>query len=197
MAGGDGKLAQGFVYPDARGVGRDGAPGSTLLPAALPGMPPYDPADLYFADRPGLISPVIANALPRVYVPNSLSDTVDVIDPATAQVVDHFAVGVLPQHVVPSWDLKSLWVLNDLGDSLTRIDPATGNKRETVRVKDPYNMYYTPDGKFAIVVAERVHQLDFREPGTMKLVDSLKVPCSYEYEILLWSGFVNENGWLQ
>jgi YVTN family beta-propeller protein len=50
-------------------------------------------------------------------------------------------------------------------------------KRETVKVKDPYNMYYTPDGKAAIVVAERVHQLDFRDPDTMKLEYSLKVPC--------------------
>ena len=54
-------------------------------------------------------------------------------------------------------------MLNDLGDSLTRIDPATGKKGETIQVKDPYNMYYTPDGKYAIVVAERMHALDFRD----------------------------------
>ena len=65
-----------------------------------------------------------------------------------------FAVGNQPQHVTPSYDLKTLWVLNDLGDSETSIDPATGKKGETVHVADPYNMYYTPDGKFAIVVAE-------------------------------------------
>jgi len=68
-------------------------------------------------------------------------------------------------------------VLNDLGDSLTKIDPATGQKGVTVPVKDPYNMYYTPDGKYAIVVAERVHRLDFRNPVTMELVSSLPVPC--------------------
>ena len=112
-----------------------------------------------------------------VYVPNSGSNTVDVIDPRTFRVVNHFKVGRQPQHVTPSYDLKTLWVLSDLGDSLTRIDPATGEKRETVPVKDPYNMYYTPDGKYAIVVAERVHRLDFRNPTTMALVDSVPVPC--------------------
>ena len=40
------------------------------------------------------------DALPRIYVPNSQSNTVDVIDPHTYKIVEHFAVGALPQHVV-------------------------------------------------------------------------------------------------
>jgi len=143
----------------------------------LPGMPAVqDPADLYSADR--TLTPEQKKYLSRVYVPNSGSDTVDVIDPATYKVVDHFAVGHQPQHVVPSWDGKTLWVLNDLGDSLTKIDPLTGKKGETVPVIDPYNMYYTPDGKYAIVIAEAKKRLDFRDPSTMKLLQSVPVPCS-------------------
>src|SRR4030095_5993496 len=38
-------------------------------------------------------------------------------------------------------------------------------------------MYFTPDGKYAIVVAEARQQLMFRDPQTMKLVNSLKVDC--------------------
>ena len=93
----------------------------------LPGMPPVlNPADLYSADR--VLTVEQRSILPRIYVPNSGSDTVDVIDPATYKVVDHFAVGHQPQHVVPSWDGKTLWVLNDLGDSLTKIDPLDGEE---------------------------------------------------------------------
>ena len=66
-------------------------------------------------------------ALPRVYVPNRRANTVSVIDPATLQVVDTFKVGRNPQHVVPSWDLKTLWVANNAegrtDGSLTPIDP--------------------------------------------------------------------------
>lgn len=143
----------------------------------LPGMPPVtNPQDIYAADHAGMLSPAVKNFPERVYVPNSKSNTVDIIDPKTMKVVQHFAVGRLPQHVTPSYDLKTLWVLNDQGNSLTKIDPATGKKGETVPVDDPYNMYYTPDGKYAIVVAERLRRLDFREPQTMKLVDSLSVP---------------------
>ena len=113
----------------------------------------------------------------RIYVPNSGSNTVNVIDPATYKIIGHFRVGRQPQHVTPSYDLKTLWVLNDLGDSVTKIDPATGKKGKTIRVEDPYNMYYTPDGKYAIVVAERKDRLDFVNPQTMKLEHALSVPC--------------------
>jgi DNA-binding beta-propeller fold protein YncE len=102
---------------------------------------------------------------------------VTVIDPATYQVIDRFPVGRLPQHVTPSYDLKTLWVLNDKGNSLTRIDPVTGKPQGSIRVQDPYNMYYTPDGKYAIVVAEQQRRLDFLTASDMKLYHSLQVPC--------------------
>jgi DNA-binding beta-propeller fold protein YncE len=46
-----------------------------------------------------------------------------------------------------------------------------------VPVEDPYNLYFTPTGRFAIVVAERLQRLDFRNPATMQLVHSLSVPA--------------------
>jgi DNA-binding beta-propeller fold protein YncE len=73
--------------------------------------------------------------------------------------------------------MKTLWVLNDKGNSLTRIDPATGKPKETIPVNDPYNMYYTPDGKYAIVVAEQQRRLNFLDAADMKLRHSLQVPC--------------------
>src|ERR1700758_363765 len=134
-----------------------------------PSMPPVpDPNDIYAATRVGKLSPAVKGFPDLIYVPNSGSNTVDVIDPHTFRVIDHFKVGRQPQHVTPAYDLKTLWVLNDLGDSLTKIDPATGSKLKTVKVKDPYNMYYTPDGRYAIVVAERTRRLDFRDAQTMK-----------------------------
>ena len=157
-------------------------PGATVLVSspddALPGMPPVlDPHDVYSETRVGKLSSIVQGFPSRVYVPNSGSNTVDVIDPQTYKIIDHFPVGRLPQHVTPSYDLRTLWVLNDLGNTLTRIDPATGRKGDTVPVEDPYNMYYTPDGKYAIVVAERLRRLDFRDSETMQLVRSLSVPC--------------------
>ncbi|MDX6714844.1 MAG: hypothetical protein QOH30_1402, partial [Baekduia sp.] len=162
---------------------RDPAPAHTARrarpsrAAPRPGrIPPLlDPHDVYAAGRPNRLSPVARRALPRVYVPNSESNTVDVIDQRTGRIVDHFATGTLPQHVTPSWDLRTLWVTNDQGNSLTPIDPRTGRHGRPVPVDDPYNLYFTADGRRAIVVAERLRRLDFREPHTMRLRHSLRV----------------------
>ncbi|MFF8729576.1 beta-propeller fold lactonase family protein [Streptomyces sp. NPDC015171] len=144
----------------------------------LPGMPPVeDPADLYAADRPNRLSPVVADFPSRVYVPNTNSNTVTVIDPATYRVVETIPVGRQPQHVVPSWDLKTLWVNNDLGNTLTPIDPRTGRAGPPVDVHDPYNLYFTPDGKYAVVMASMDRRLVFRDAHTMKVVKSVPVTC--------------------
>jgi YVTN family beta-propeller protein len=134
--------------------------------------------DVYAFDRANRLRGAARFAKPLVYVPNSESDTVDVIDPHTYRVIDHFSVGGLPQHVVPAWDLRTVYVTNDTGNSLTPIDPLTGKPGPTIRVDDPYNMYFTPDGRYAIVVAERLDRLDFRYPHTFRLHRSLSVPCA-------------------
>jgi len=147
----------------------------------VPGMPPVpDPSNLYSETRADKLSPALAGALPRIYVPNRQGNDVTVIDPATMKVVDRFPVGVNPQHVVPSWDLKTLWVTNNAegrpDGSLTPIDPATGKPGKTIMVDDPYNMYFSPDGRSAIVVAEALKRLDFRDPQTMAMQFSIAVP---------------------
>ena len=152
--------------------------GATSDTTPLPGMPQnLDPNNVYAADAPRALSPAVAGDVPLIYVPNGLSNTVTEIDPTTYKVVRTFPVGALPQHVVPSWDMKTLWVTNDRGNSLTPIDPKTGLPEPAVPVDDPYNMYFTPDGRYAIVVAEALQRLDFRDPHTMALEHSLHVPC--------------------
>ncbi|MFF2727077.1 beta-propeller fold lactonase family protein [Streptomyces sp. NPDC058008] len=154
-------------------------PDRTAPPPGLPGMPPVlDPENIYAADRAGELAPAVKDFPSRVYVPNTNSDTVSVIDPATYKVVGTIPVGKQPQHVVPSWDLKTLWVNNDVGDSLTAIDPATGKAGRTLAVSDPYNLYFTPDGRYAVVMASMDRELVFRDPHTMKTEKKLPVDCA-------------------
>jgi len=147
----------------------------------VPGMPPVvNPSNLYSEIGAGHFSPAVAGALERVYVPNLQDNTVSVIDPTTLKVVDTFKVGINPQHVVPGWDLRTLWVANNAegrrDGSLTPIDPRTGKPGKSIPVEDPYNLYWSPDGKSAIVVAEALRRLDFRDPVTMKLQYSIATP---------------------
>jgi DNA-binding beta-propeller fold protein YncE len=147
----------------------------------VPGMPPVvDAENLYSEQAAGKVQPAIAADLPRIYVPNLRGHDVHVIDPATMKVVDRFKVGYSPQHIVPSWDMKTLWVTNNAerrtDGSLTPIDPKTGKAGTAIDVDNPYNLYFSPDGKSAIVVAEARKRLDFRDPTTMALQAELPVP---------------------
>lgn len=126
----------------------------------------------------GMLSPAARGDRPLVYVPNSESGTVDVIDQRTYRIVRRLDVGALPEHVTPSYDLETLYVLNAVGNSLTALDARTGRVRRTIPVDDPYNLYFSPGGRRAIVVAERNRRLDFRDPRSFRLERSLAVPCA-------------------
>lgn len=179
-------LALALLFAACSGEGSGSAqPPSTTQATntvkTVPGMPLVaDPRNLYSEAGAGKLSPTVAHALPRVYVPNVKSNTVTVIDLTTMKVVDQFPVGLNPQHVVPSYDLRTLWVTNNAegrtDGSLTPIDPTTGKPGRPIPVDDPYNMYFTPDGQSAIIVAEALKRLDSRDPHTMALQRSLAVP---------------------
>ena len=133
--------------------------------------------NIYAATGANALAPAAAKARPLVYVPNSRSASVTVIDPTTYTVLRTFKTGAVPQHVVPAYDLTRLWVLNNQASTLTPINPVTGADSAPIHVDDPYNLYYTPDGTAAIVVAERRERLDFRDPKTMKLIESVRTDC--------------------
>jgi YVTN family beta-propeller protein len=153
---------------------------ATTAATSPPSIPNAEVRNVYAGSAPDKISAAVAGDLERIYVPNLRSNDVYVVDPNTLKVVDRFKVGVDPQHIVPSWDLRTLWTTNNAqgraDGSLTPIDPRTGKPGKAVLVDDPYNMYFTPDGKSAIVVAEARKRLDFRDPKTMAAQYSINTP---------------------
>jgi YVTN family beta-propeller protein len=158
------------------------APTSSTAAAApadgLPGMPPVtDPHNVYASAGAGMLSDAVKAAKPLVYVPHTKSGDVWVIDPSTFAVVARYPLGRGElQHVVPSWDLHTLYASDDKGDLLTPFDPATGTPGKPIPVKDPYNLYFTPDGRSAISVAERLRELVFYDPHTWAVQDTLPTP---------------------
>jgi YVTN family beta-propeller protein len=113
----------------------------------------------------------------RVYVPNSTANTVDVIDPKTFRVVDHFAVGSIPHHIAPAWDMSALYVDNEGSSSLTVIDIHTGRPSGRINIPFPYNLYFTPDGTKAIDVVERLQRIEFRDPHNgWRLLAAVPIP---------------------
>jgi YVTN family beta-propeller protein len=148
------------------------APSTALndVGATLPGP--------YAFDGPGALSAEARHARTLVYVPNQLAGTVQIIDPTRHAVIATYRVPASPEHVVPSHDLRTLWVNSDAGNSMLPIDPRTGRPGRARPVRDPYNLYFTPDGRYALVMAERLKRVDVRDAHTMALVRSLHIPCA-------------------
>src|SRR3984957_13858542 len=81
-----------------------------LPPANLTMPPPVDPHNVYAGAGVGMFSPAVAGQPSRDYSPNLVTGKVDVIDPETFKVIDSLAAMPSPEHIVPSWDLQTLWV---------------------------------------------------------------------------------------
>lgn len=150
---------------------------SPTSPTSATSTTSTSPVNIYAGAAAGKLSDTATKARALVYVPNSSANTVQVIDPATFRVIGTYSTGGQPQHVVPSWDMKALWVNDTLGNDLVRIDPTTGKPGKRVKVQDPYNLYFTPEGAHALVMAERLRRIDVLNPRTMALERSLSVPC--------------------
>ncbi|HET8594360.1 MAG TPA: hypothetical protein VFM07_03865 [Intrasporangium sp.] len=180
-------LALGLAACDGRGGATEAAstasigapsPVVTASPHATASQRATTPAGTapYAFTGAGMVTGAARKARPLVYVPNQLSGTVQVIDPTTYKVIARERVPASPEHVVPAWDLRTLWVNSDEGNALTPIDPLTGRAGAPVPVADPYNLYFTPDGAHAVVMASRLRRIDVLDRHTMKLQRSLKVP---------------------
>jgi YVTN family beta-propeller protein len=163
----------------------DVSPSATPVPTPtlVPTPSPTPPGGVYAGTVPGVVDPSVADIPPRVYVPNELTNDVTVIDPVTLTVVGRFAVGKSPEHITPSWDLQTLYVNNMNGASLTVIDPRTQKPVDTKSVPFPYNLYFTPDGTKAIVVADYLGKstvadngLYFYDRKTWELLKFVQVP---------------------
>lgn len=169
--------------PDDPVVGL-GAPAPYLSPrpgtAAKdpPAAPPVAPAGgrVYAATGPGMIAPNARGMPPRIYVANGR--VIDVVDPGTAQVTARFRVGASASRVVPSWDLRRLWAADGAHGLLVPVGPRSGRRGRPVKVTGPAGLYFTPDGRDALVLARGPRRIDVRNPRTMKLRASVPMPCS-------------------
>jgi YVTN family beta-propeller protein len=151
------------------------------VPAQVGPAVPGDQPSAYpnaLAAMTGSLSPAVADIPTRVYVPNSDAQTITVIDPNTFGIIGTYATGTVPHHITPSWDMTKLYVNNTVANTLTVIDPRSGKPGDVISVTDPYNLYFTPDGTKAIVVAERLQRLDYRDPKTWALIKSVPIPGS-------------------
>jgi YVTN family beta-propeller protein len=153
-------------------------PAMTVTPGSRSPEPPRSSQapGVYSAIAGPTLSSAVRGIATRVYVPDNDSNDVRVIDPRTFRVVRTLSVGLEPQHVSPSWDMRHLYVGNVYSNSLSDIDPRSGRIIRTISIPDPYNLYFAPDGALAIDVAEGRDTLYFYDPKTWTPQGKLEIP---------------------
>jgi YVTN family beta-propeller protein len=158
-------------------------PGATASPNPTYTLPPT--SNVYAAAGVGMFAPAVLGLPPRVYVPDEATGTVIVIDPRTFKIVGRFWVGPKPEHVTPDWDLRRLFVELAGAGHLTIINPRTGRPAGSRSVPGPYNLYFSLDGRKAIVVLDSrlsgseyagPHQLYFYDRSSWRLLKALRIP---------------------
>jgi YVTN family beta-propeller protein len=137
---------------------------------------PDTPPDVYATTRAGMLSPAARGLPRRVYVPDARGAAIEVIDPATYRVLRRIPVGRAPQQVVPSWDLKTLWVTSP--HRLVPINARTGRAGRAVPVTAPSDLYFSVDGREAFLLDSRRGRIDVRDPDTMRHRRTLRMPCA-------------------
>ena len=131
--------------------------------------------NVWAATTNATLSPAVADLPARVYVPNEADNTISVIDPASFKVIATLQAGRLPEHLTPDWDMSRLYVSNYASPFLTVVDPRTESVVSPIPVVSPYNLYFSPDGNTAIVMAEDVSRIDFYDRRTWKLLKQLPI----------------------
>jgi DNA-binding beta-propeller fold protein YncE len=142
----------------------------------IPGMPPVVDNDVYSQTRAGMLAPRVRRDPALLYVPDSAGSRVTVISQRTRRVVRVIPTGYLDQHVVPSYDLRTLYTNSSYADQLVSINPRTGTKTGTISMPRPYNLYFTPDGRTAVVMVEQYDTIRFANPHTWRTIDDLDHP---------------------
>ena len=124
----------------------------------------------------------IAAEPPPIFVLNSKSASVSVVDPVTWKETQRFNTGKEPHHLYLTPDEKSLVIANALGDSLTFVDPKTAVVQRTLRgILDPYHLRFSPDMKWLVIVGNRLNHVDLyrwngTEPTLSKRISTSKTP---------------------
>lgn len=97
-----------------------------------------------------------------VIVLNSGEATLSLIDEATQQVLPgKFATGKEPHHLMLTPGGRSLIVANSVSNDLMFVDPKTGAMQKRLEnVEDPYQLGFSPDGKWFVTTGLRLDRLD-------------------------------------
>jgi YVTN family beta-propeller protein len=115
-----------------------------------------------------------SGASPLAMVLNSGGGTISEIDMTTRRVLREVPALREPSHWALSPDRSKLLVSDASGNAIFFLDPATGKELGHKLIPDPYQLWFTPDGKYLTVTALRLNHVDIYQADTLAPVKRFK-----------------------
>lgn len=116
----------------------------------------------------GLAPPSFASGL--AFIVNSRSASISLIDMTKMTELRRIPSLREPHHVIMTPDGKSLIVGDTTGNQLLFLDPMTGAVQRRVTVSDPYQLGFSPNGKFLVINGLARDQVDVYDAADLHLV---------------------------
>ncbi len=107
---------------------------------------------------------------------NSDDDSLSVIDTPTYKEISRIHIGRAPHHLIATPDGKSLILAMAGGDELVFIELATGMLKQRLAASDPYQIGFSPDGKWFVANSLRLDRIDIYDGQDYRLVHRLPAP---------------------
>ncbi|MDE2583376.1 MAG: YncE family protein [Rhodospirillales bacterium] len=117
-----------------------------------------------------LAAPRPAAAEGLAFVMNSGAASISVIDMSTEKPLRRIPVLREPHHWALSPDGRSLIIGDSSGNSLFFLNPMTGAVQRRIVVADPYQLGFSPNGRFLTVNGLARNQIDVYAAASMKLL---------------------------
>jgi YVTN family beta-propeller protein len=118
----------------------------------------------------GLGASAVARA-DQVIVLNSEEASYSVVSRGLRSEIARYPLGREPHHLIPTPDGKEVLVASTVTNELVVLDSKTGERKRVVRnIIDPYQLGFSPDGKWFVTAAYRLDHVDiYRYDGDFKL----------------------------
>ncbi len=117
-----------------------------------------------------LFLPRLAHAAGLAFVINSNDASLSLLDVQSHKELRRIPMLREPHHMALTPDHRSLVVGDTAGNTLFFLDPLTGAVQRHVTISDPYQLQYSPDGRYLTIAGLARAQIDIYDAATLTLL---------------------------
>lgn len=111
-----------------------------------------------------------AEAAPIAFVLNSADATISEFDYLTRREIRRLPVLREPHHLALTPDGQHLAVGDTSGNALFFLDPVTGEMQNHITISDPYQLFFSPNGRYLTVAGLARDQIDIYDAHSYQLL---------------------------